>query len=114
MADVTAELKWLCSLLGSLGVSYQGPCSLFGDSKSSLYIAQNPIFHEHTKHIEVDCHYIHDAIQAGLMTTAHVTTAEQLADCFTKAFDTHQFQYLLGKLGIYDMLQLEGGGLDCI
>lgn len=69
MADVTAELKWLRSLLSNLGVSDSQTISLFCDSKSTLYIAQNPILLERTKHIEVDCHYIRDAIQDGLITT---------------------------------------------
>lgn len=102
MADVTAELKWLRALLGSLGASHSGACSLFCDSKSALYIAQNPIFHERTKHIKVDCHYIRDAIHAGLVSTAHVPTTEQLADLFTKALGSRPFLYLLGKLGIAD------------
>lgn len=100
MADVTAELKWLRAPLTSLGVSHSGACSLFYDSKSALYIAQNPVFHERTKHIEVDCHYIRDAIQAGLVSTAHVPTTAQLADIFTKALGIRQFLHFLGKLGI--------------
>lgn len=100
MADVTAELKWLRALLGSIGVSHSGACSLFCDRKYALYIAHNTVFHERTKHIEVDCHYIRDAIHAGLVSTTHVPNTEQLADIFTKALDTRQFLYLLGKLGI--------------
>ena len=102
MADVTAELKWLRALLGCFGVSHSQPISLFCDSKSALYIAQNPVFHERTKHIEVDCHYIRDAIHEGLITTAYVPTTDQLADCFTKALGLRQFRFLLGKLGIGD------------
>ena len=100
MADVTAELKWLRALLRSLGVSSSGACSLFCDSKSALYIAQNLVFHERTKHIEVDCHFVRDAIHVGLITTSHVSTTAQLADIFTKALGTRQFLHLLGKLGI--------------
>lgn len=77
MADVTTELKWLHALLLNFGVSHPRSSSLFCDSKSALYIAQNPVFHERAKHIEVDFHYIRDAIQVDLVTTTHVPTTEQ-------------------------------------
>ena len=103
MAAVTAELKWLKALLGSLGVLHPQAMNLFCDSQSALYIAQNPVFHERTKHIEVDCHYVRDAIQEGILRTSHVKTDEQVADLFTKALGQKQFCYLLDKLGIYDL-----------
>ncbi|CAH9073126.1 unnamed protein product [Cuscuta epithymum] len=102
MAALTAELKWLKGLLFSLGIAHSRPMSLYCDSRSALHIAQNPVFHERTKHIEVDCHYVRDALQEGLISAHHVSTHEQLADIFTKALGKRQFFYLLRKLGIFD------------
>lgn len=103
MAAITSELKWLKSLLDSLGVSHPQSIKLFCDSQSALYIAQNPVFHERTKHTEVDCHYVRDAIQDGLLHPSHVSTHEQLADLFTKALGKTPFLYLLHKLGICNL-----------
>ncbi|KAJ4771370.1 Retroelement pol polyprotein-like [Rhynchospora pubera] len=109
MATTACELTWLKALLQSLGVSHAQPMKLMCDSQAALHIAANPVFHERTKHIEIDCHFVRDQIQAGCIIASHVRTNEQLADIFTKALGKRQFHYLLGKLGILNLhAQLEG------
>lgn len=103
MATVTSELKWLKALLMSLDVTHSPSMRLYCDSRSALYIAQNPVFHERTKHIEVDCHYVRDAIRDGIISTYHVSTDDQLADIFTKALGKRKFLSLLDKLGICNL-----------
>ena len=101
MAAITCELKWLKGLLLSLGVHHPKAVKLFCDSQSALHIARNSVFHERTKHIEVDCHFVRDAINDGLIAPSYVPTHTQLADIFTKTLGKSQFDYLLHKLGIY-------------
>ncbi|KAH9725530.1 protein kinase domain-containing protein [Citrus sinensis] len=85
MASATCELIWLKSLLHDLGVSHPQPMQLYCDNKTALHIAANPVFHERTKHIELDCHFVREKIQARLIKTAHVSSAHQIVDIFTKA-----------------------------
>lgn len=95
-----AEVVWLSNLLTELGVPLTGPISMFCDSKSAIQIAQNPIFHERTKHIDIDCHFIREKVQLGLVKLIHLSTTEQQADIFTKALGVSQHTYLVSKLGM--------------
>ena len=58
MALAGCEMLWLRSLLTELSVHVDLPMAMYCDNEAAIFIANNPIFHERTKHIEVDCHYI--------------------------------------------------------
>ena len=75
MAAMTCEFKWLKGLIRSLGVYHPKAMSLYCDSQFALYFSQKPVFHERTKHIEVDCHYVRDAIQDGTISPSYVPTS---------------------------------------
>lgn len=103
MATTTCELKWVKSILSSLGVEHSQPMHLYCDSQAALHKAKNLVFHERTKHIEVDCHFIRDEIVKNNVSPSYVPTRTQLADIFTKALGTKQFSFLLGKLSIQNL-----------
>ena len=57
---------------------------MFCDNMSNIQLANNPIFHARTIHIEVDYHYVHEKVLAGDIDLVYVSTQEQVADIFTK------------------------------
>jgi hypothetical protein len=67
MAACSCELTWLFSLLRDFHIDHSHPVLLFCNSKAALHIAANPIFHERTKHIDIDYHLVCDKIQQGLL-----------------------------------------------
>ena len=103
MALGTCELIWLKQLLQELKYSDTGQMKLICDNQAALHIASNPVFHERTKHIEVDCHFIRQKIESGCISTSFVNSNDQLADVFTKSLRGSRIEYICNKLGAYDM-----------
>ncbi|PKI42661.1 hypothetical protein CRG98_036943 [Punica granatum] len=101
MAATVSEVIWLRSLLSSLGVQITTP-TLFCDNQAALHIAANSVFHERTKHIEIDCHFVREHLKLGVVATNYLPTRLQLADIFTKALGRDRFRFILSKLGIRD------------
>ncbi|KAL9237818.1 hypothetical protein vseg_012322 [Gypsophila vaccaria] len=102
MTAATCEILWLKGLLEGIGIRIQYPVQLHYDNESAMHIANNPVYHERTKHIEIDCHFIRTHIRNGVVLPCYVHTQAQLADILTKALGRPQFTALLAKLGISD------------
>ncbi|KAJ0480735.1 putative RNA-directed DNA polymerase [Helianthus annuus] len=103
MCSATCEIMWIRNVLSELKVVCQLPVKLYCDSKSAISISQNPVFHERTKHFELDLHFLREKIAAGIIDPEKISTDLQVADVFTKGLNAKQHQILCEKLGLYNM-----------
>ena len=71
MASTVAEVTWLIGLFRELDM----PIVIYSDSTAAIQIASNPVFHERTKHIDIDCHFIREKVQRGHISIQHLATA---------------------------------------
>ena len=75
---------------------------LLCDNESTVKLANNPVQHSRTKHIDIRHHFIRDHVAKGEILLRNVGTKEQLADIFTKPLDESTFSRLRGELNMLD------------
>ena len=85
MAMTTCELIWLKKLLKELQIEEARSMTLIFDNQVAFHIASNPIFHESTKHIEIDCHFVREKIESGDIVTSFFNFNDKLTNVFTKS-----------------------------
>ncbi|WVZ17643.1 hypothetical protein V8G54_010625 [Vigna mungo] len=98
LASTVCEMQWLTYLLHDLHVTYTTPALIYCDNQSAIQIASNQVFHERTKHIDIDCHIVREKVAAGLIKLLPISTTMQIADILTKPLPPPIFQLLRSKL----------------
>ncbi|GJR09668.1 zf-CCHC domain-containing protein, partial [Tanacetum coccineum] len=84
VANVVAETAWLRNLLLELHAPLSTATIVYCDNVSAVYLSTNPVQHQHTKHIEIDIHFVRDYVASGQVRVLHVPSRYQYADIFTK------------------------------
>lgn len=100
VAQGVAEILWLKSLLSKLGYPCEKTPILWCDNLAAKSMAENPIFHSRTKHIEIDVHFVREKIENGDFDVRYVPTLHQVADIFTKGLSRNRFVFLYNKLRV--------------
>jgi hypothetical protein len=100
-----AQLLWMRFTLSDFGYKFSKIPLLCGN-ESAIKLANNPVNHSRTKHIDIRHHFLRDHKAKGEIALSHVSTDKQLADIFTKSLDKQRFCTLRSELNILDSCNL--------
>lgn len=87
MSSTSSEVVWLEGLVQDIKVHVKLPIYLYYDNNVAAHIAHNSVFHERTKNLKRDCHYVREQVEVGFMQTAHVQSQQHLANLLIKPLD---------------------------
>ncbi|KAJ0834105.1 putative RNA-directed DNA polymerase [Helianthus annuus] len=96
-----SEIIWLRWLLQELDFEQGNPRQLFCDNLAVKHIANNPVFHERTKHVEMDCYFVRERVESNDVEPLHINTKLKIADLFTKPLGSLQLHLLSGGPRIF-------------
>lgn len=91
LVEATKEGLWLKEITSEFGFE-QKKVEIFSDSQSALCLAQNSVFHESTKHIDVRLHFIRDLTANGSVIVSKIGTLKNPADILTKSVPVKKFE----------------------
>jgi hypothetical protein len=85
------------------------PSFIYCDNISSILLANNPVYHARTKHIEVHYHFIREKILTKEIDLIHVSTEDHVVDIFSKALGINKLKKFQKMLGVLEVdLSLRG------
>ena len=105
VANATAEIIWVQSLLQELGLSQPQPPILWCDNIGATYLSANPVFHARMKHIEVDYHFVRERVSQKQLQIKIISSKDQLADTFTNPLPLPQFEACRCNLTLLSSLE---------
>jgi hypothetical protein len=101
-----AQLLWMRQTLQDFDYNLS-EVSLLCDNESAIRLADNPVEHSRTKHIDIRHHFLRDHQQRGDIDVCHINTENQLADIFTKPLDEKRFCRLRSEINVLDSQNLD-------
>ncbi|GKD43760.1 retrovirus-related pol polyprotein from transposon RE1 [Tanacetum coccineum] len=98
VAGAVNHAIWIRKLLFDLNLTQEGPTMIFCDNKSAIAIAENPVQHGRTKHINVKYHAIREAEKNEEVKLKYCTSETQLADMLTKSITGKKLNYFKAQI----------------
>jgi len=101
MVNVNFELVWITDL-SKFDFLPECPMMLYCNNEVAIQIAENSVFHERTKHVEVNCSLVRQKIEEKIVQTRHISFDHQLANQLTKFLEKICVDFIYDKLTMYD------------
>lgn len=99
ISEACKEAIWLRNLYGEL-CGNTSSTKIFCDSQSAIYLTNDQMFHERTKHIDVRYHFIRGVITQGDIQVKKISTHDNPADMMTKPVPSTKFELCSSLVGM--------------
>ena len=100
LCQASKEAVWLTDFLAGLGVSITNSIPLFVDNQGSIALARNPVFHDRSKHVDIQFHYTRELVRKGRIQLEYLSTKDMVADVLTKSLPRVQHSALTSSMGL--------------
>ena len=100
LCQAAKESVWMVDFLKNLGISIHDTMVVNADNQGSMALAKNPVFHDRSKHIDIQYHFTRDLVKEGRISLNYVPTQEMVADMLTKALPRAQHETLANGIGL--------------
>jgi len=98
LTKATCKAIWLQKLFSELSIPINSPITIFIDNQSTMHFAENPVFHAHSKHINIHHHFVHECLASNEVILNYCASKKNVADMFTKLLAKPQFITLHGHV----------------
>ena len=100
MSRCAQQMLWMHSWLDEASIDYSLPGIIKGDNRGAIALTKNTKDHGKVKHIDIRHHYIRELLESGNIVMEQVSSADNLADLFTKPLPRDHHHRLLSALDI--------------
>jgi hypothetical protein len=111
-SQCTKEAIWLRKLMTDVGLVQNGATNIMCDNQGCIALAKNPTHHSHTKHIDIQHHFIREKLESGEIGLKYCPTQHMVADVLTKALAKERHQNLTRSMGLGVLNYLQNGSVE--
>jgi hypothetical protein len=98
ISETCKEIKFVTQVMDFMGMSYRKPINVHVDNVGAIFMANNKVTSQRTKHVDVRYHFVRELVESGFIQVTFIRSAENDADIFTKNLDQVSFWKHANKL----------------
>ncbi|BES99741.1 Hydra magnipapillata [Nesidiocoris tenuis] len=100
LAEAAREATYLKNFLRNIGYQTDS-INVKCDSQGAKMLAENPVHHARSKHIDIKHHFVRQALEDGVLNISYLPTSEMPADVLTKGLPREKHNFCRDGLGVF-------------